>query len=588
MEYKGDLRLFQRKVNISTVIIFIFASFFLLPIISYGDGTKITSNVDGLNVRSGPGLTYSAVGKLKKDESYNVLKKQNDWIQLKLSQNQTGWVASWLVSEAGNKTAPRQGTISSSTVESTATGLRVRSGPGTSFSTIGTFEKGKRATYIDKNESWIQISLNGKKGWVLASHVKYVQGSTSTSTPSLVGKTATIKTNSLNVRKTPTTNGSVLGKINNGKVVSITNQQGKWIEIRFNNTKGWIHSDYVTIGQNNSKPSQTSTKLGTVTATSLKVRTNSTLNSSISDSIVKGTVVTILEEKNNWYKISYGNKKTGWVSSSYISKNEQTKAPASSTSNVKSVKILYNGTNVRSSPSTSSSVVKRVDSGEKFTIIEIKKDWYKINLGNNVTGYVAGWVVETTGTAAPINKPGVQQHLKNKTIIIDAGHGGHDSGTIGVNGTLEKNLTIRTANLAYNKLKAAGANVFLTRSNDTYISLASRVSTAHYRDADAFVSIHYDSSPNSNTRGVSTFYYNSLKDQALAASIQKELVKETNFTNRGTRFGNFHVLRENKRPSVLIELGFLSNRTEEMTMNTSNYQEKASQAVYQGLLQYFK
>ncbi|MED4401049.1 SH3 domain-containing protein [Metabacillus fastidiosus] len=573
--------MFRKNTFISALIIFIIMNLFTLSFISYADSTKVKSNVDDLNVRSGPGLTYSVVATLKKGESYEVLKKQNDWLQLKVAGNKKGWVASWLVTESGNNKNTKASS-SSTVIESTATGLRVRQGPGTSFPTVTVFEKGTKAVYISKSGSWIQISLNGKEGWVLSSHVKY---NTNKSSSSAV-KTGMIKGNSINIRKTPSTNGSVIGKMNNGANINIISEQGKWMEIRFNNNKGWVHSDYVTFTKENPKQNTDNKKLGTVTVTSLKVRTKGTLDSNIIDSITKGTKVTILEEKSNWYKISYSGKKTGWVSSSYIAKDGQEKAPSTSSTN--KVKILYNGTNVRSGPATTNSVVKRVDKDEQFPIISTSGNWYKINLGNNKTGFVAGWVVETNGGSNSVNKPGVQQYLQNKTIIIDAGHGGRDSGTIGIRGTLEKNLTLKTANLVYNKLKASGANVFLTRSNDTYVSLTSRVSTTHYRTADAFVSIHYDSASNSSTRGVSTFYYNSLKDQTLAKAIQKELVKETNFFDRGIRFGNFHVLRENNRPSVLIELGFLSNRTEEITMNTAGYQEKASQAIYYGLSQYFK
>jgi N-acetylmuramoyl-L-alanine amidase len=70
--------------------------------------------------------------------------------------------------------------------------------------------------------------------------------------------------------------------------------------------------------------------------------------------------------------------------------------------------------------------------------------------------------------------------------------------------------------------------------------------------------------------------------------MNTEVVKQTKLKNRSKKFGNFHVLRENKKPAVLLELGFLSNRTEEITINTSSYQERVSQGIFNGLTQYFK
>ncbi|MBR8645773.1 N-acetylmuramoyl-L-alanine amidase [[Brevibacterium] frigoritolerans] len=89
----------------------------------------------------------------------------------------------------------------------------------------------------------------------------------------------------------------------------------------------------------------------------------------------------------------------------------------------------------------------------------MKGDWYSIKLKGGKTAYVAGWIVTIEGVPSKSNDLALRKYLKDKTIVIDPGHGGRDSGTIGVGGTLEKNLTIRTAELLRDKLQAAGAKL---------------------------------------------------------------------------------------------------------------------------------
>ncbi|MBO1514808.1 SH3 domain-containing protein [Metabacillus bambusae] len=574
----------------------LFIASFVSPIKSTAESEQVTINVDLLNVRSGAALTSSVLAKVKKGQTFDVVEKKNDWIKIKLSSNSTGWVAAWLVTQKASSPSSSSSVSSGNgTVESKATGLRFRSGPGTSFGVIGVFEKGKIATYLDKSGEWIKISYSGKQGWVAASYVK-TNGNTNITTPSKVKKTASITATSLNVRKTPSTNGTRVGSLNKNASVTVIQEQGNWAQIEVNGIKGWVHSDYLkfsSTGSSKDTPSTTSPSTtvkasGTVTAASLNVRNNGTLNGKVVGTVTKGMKVSITEEKNDWYKITYSSNKTGWVAGWYISKTIDKTGSSPSTTDKKYVKIIYNGTNIRSGASTSKSIVKRASLGESYEIIETVGDWYKINLGSNNTGYIAGWVVETSGVSSPVTKPGSEQYVKNKTIVIDPGHGGQDSGAVGTRGTLEKNLTLTTAKLVYDKLKSAGANVYLTRSNDTYISLNSRVRTSHYRNAKAFISLHYDSTTDRSANGTTAYYYSSLKDAQLASKMNSELVKQSNLRNRGIKYGNFHVLRENNVPATLLELGFLSNRTEELTVNTSSYQEHVSQGIYNGLTQYFK
>lgn len=586
--------LIKKGITICICLTVFLCTAYFSPVISTATNEQIIINVDSLNVRSGAGLTSSVITNVKKGQTFHVVEKKSDWIKIKYSGSKTGWVANWHVSQKKSSVGTPIISKGSGEVVSNATGLRFRSGPGTSFRVIGVFEKGKTATYLEKSGEWIKIAYSGKQGWVSSDYVKV--NSTTSPKPSTTAKeTASITATSLNVRSTPSTTGTRVGNLKKNAIVTVVTDQGSWSQIEAKGIKGWVHSDYLKITSTGSpsKASDSTTasanswSSGKVTATSLNVRNNGTLNGKVVGTVSKGTLVKVVEEKNDWYKISYGTNKTGWVAGWYISKITNSNVSTPSKADKKHVKVIYNGTNIRSGASTSHSVVQRANLGSTYEIIETVGKWYKINLGTNQTGYIAGWVVESSGVSSPVTKPGSEQYVKNKTIVIDPGHGGRDSGAVGTRGTLEKNLTLKTAKLVYDKLKSAGANVFLTRTNDTYISLNSRVSTSHYRNALAFISLHYDSIADRSIAGTTT-YYSSKKDATLASKLNSEMVKQTKLRDRGTKFGNLHVLRENKSPSVLIELGFISNRNEELTVSSSNYQERASQGIYNGLAHYFK
>jgi N-acetylmuramoyl-L-alanine amidase len=224
--------------------------------------------------------------------------------------------------------------------------------------------------------------------------------------------------------------------------------------------------------------------------------------------------------------------------------------------------------------------------GEQFRAIEEEEDWYKIELSNGDFGYVANWIIEKVETTISENVLSKKGDLKDKVIVIDPGHGGKDSGTIGFIGTLEKDLTINTANLLAKKLKAAGSKVIFTRKNDFFVSLQNRVSISNFYHADAFISIHYDSIKDSSITGMTSYYYTSSQKE-LATELHASIIEATNMKDRGVRRNDYFVLRENNQPATLLELGYLSNSTEEQLVLTPKYQETITTAIYKGLKNYF-
>jgi len=166
---------------------------------------------------------------------------------------------------------------------------------------------------------------------------------------------------------------------------------------------------------------------------------------------------------------------------------------------------------------------------------------------------------------------GQQNGNKRFIIVIDPGHGGSDYGAIGINAIREKDMVIKIAEemVSVNKsVLGETFEIYLTRNTDTLISLGGRAKLARKLDTDLFISLHCNHSGDPNAKGVEV--YVPMKGEhvqesiLLAYRLQKGMRQNIGLKSRGVKFVNFQVLRETVDycPSVLIELGFLSNRDE--------------------------
>ncbi|WP_409301881.1 N-acetylmuramoyl-L-alanine amidase [Peribacillus sp. SCS-155] len=400
-----------------------------------------------------------------------------------------------------------------------------------------------------------------------------------------------INGNMVNVREGPGMQFPITVQASKGEKYTILQEKDQWVYIQTGSgNKGWV-ADWL-IQQD--KPSTENTAEGWTTPGITNVRADSTINSAVLGRLAKNTPVKIQLFKHEWAKINFKGQ-TGWIQEKYLSldkldKNESETGKKEIEKNegkqFKSSKaiILYKETNIRSRPDVHSAIVARTQPGESYPILSMEDEWYKIQLEGGMAAYVAGWVVSIDGNAPKIEKHGM---LSDKLIVLDPGHGGRDRGTTGFGGTIEKALTLESALLVKKKLESAGAKVILTRSEDTYISLPGRVRTSHMHNADAFISLHYDSSGNEYASGVTSYYYHSYQKE-LAEVINSSLNREVEMNDRGTRFGDFHVIRENQKAATIIELGYLSNPAEELKVTSSEYQETVSSAIFDGLLDYFR
>lgn len=178
--------------------------------------------------------------------------------------------------------------------------------------------------------------------------------------------------------------------------------------------------------------------------------------------------------------------------------------------------------------------------------------------------------------------------IKGKTVYIDAGHGGEDSGAVG-NGLFEKDINLAVSEQVTDKLKAEGANPVASRSDDHFLTLEDRVAKASANQADLFVSIHVNSGV-ASASGTETYFqsdYEAESSRRLAANIQSQLVSSLQTRDRGVKESGFYVITYSQMPSVLAELGFITNSSDADKLGNEDYQQKAADAIVNGIDSYY-
>jgi N-acetylmuramoyl-L-alanine amidase len=199
---------------------------------------------------------------------------------------------------------------------------------------------------------------------------------------------------------------------------------------------------------------------------------------------------------------------------------------------------------------------------------------------------------------APADVIRISRDLARKIIVIDPGHGGSDTGAIGPTGLQEKTPNLQIAKLLKNYLINAGARVVMTREtnvdvgypNDSDVEeLSARVRVAEQEHADLFLSIHNDAYFNPSCNGTATYYTpKTAADARFAACIQNNLVDSINLVDKGIRKANFYVLRNSSMTSALVEVAFISNINEENLLRQSDFQDKAAEGIFHGIVEYIQ
>jgi N-acetylmuramoyl-L-alanine amidase len=170
------------------------------------------------------------------------------------------------------------------------------------------------------------------------------------------------------------------------------------------------------------------------------------------------------------------------------------------------------------------------------------------------------------------------------TVVVDAGHGGKDSGAYRRYGPPEKLVTLDVAQRLNSKLRESQLKTVMTRSSDVFIPLDERVNIENSQKNAIFVSIHFNDSRRRGIRGFETYYHSGASFD-LANGIQEKLMKIPNSKNGGVHTANFRVLRNATCPAVLVECGYLSNRSEGNQARDWEYRELLADRIAEAIVE---
>ena len=390
----------------------------------------------------------------------------------------------------------------------------------------------------------------------------------------------------LKVYHTMDAKGIPVGEITkNQYLLALHKLDNGWIQVQYEDQVAYIEDKDILL----------TTMMKGYASGGLKLRETQDENSKVLLTIPNGELFYLIEEVNDKnLKVRYFDKE-GYVDSDSTNYaidliqetlNKQAGLPTTIDSNKMFVTKLKE-TPIYSTSNVTSELVGTVDKGTQFAYEDRDGDFYKIPIGNGKFGYIPYWLVTTNFSAIETDET-IPQGIKNAIIVIDPGHGGDDPGAVvNFSDKHEADHTLTTALLVKKELEAMGAKVFLTRTNDSSVSLSERADISNKNNADAFISIHFDSAEDSSLSGTTTYYF-SEKSENLSQTVNKYLARNLPLKNQGSRFQNFMVLRDNARPSILLELGYLNNQGDNKVISSEEYQQNIAKSIANALKEYFQ
>ncbi len=390
---------------------------------------------------------------------------------------------------------------------------------------------------------------------------------------------------SLRVRSEPSLKASVVGSLNSGDVVAVSKESHGWLQVKSGKLTGWVAGYYLKKDgsvETASAEQPNSTPAGEPKADTPAKAATEPAQAADKPKAEEGAVVSELGQAG----AEPAESATDTPPDDQAPVQEEPPADAIAVGGT--VYVTADVLRVRSAPGLDQKIAGSVYAGEGLAVLELGSEWMKVETGKGLVGWVAAQYV-SAAAPVPDKKPAkaVEGPLTGRIVTVDPGHGGSDPGMVGVkHKTYEKDLNLSTSLYLKEELEKLGAKVVMTRTqDDEKPELSQRVRIAEEAGSDAFISVHYNSSPK-KVSGTLTFYYSQQDDRKLARAVESELAEGIGLKSNGIAYGNFHVLRENDVPAALVELGFLTNEKDEEIARTEEYQRAAAAAIAQGLVNY--
>ena len=404
---------------------------------------------------------------------------------------------------------------------------------------------------------------------------------------SLVAQVAAVESDtSVKLYQEPNTQQFPIAEVKKGEFVLVLKKvNDEWFQVQFHQQVAWMPTKDVLL---------THLMIGHSSgAVSLYKEANS--QSQVITSIPYGQLFYLLDDQqSNFSKVSY-NGQEGYVDNNQLNyavdhMNELYKLQAGLPQTLDAKKMIstkLKETSLYESADTFSKRVSTVNAGTIFNYEDRENDFYKVTIGNGKKAYIPYWLVNANFATIESDSQ-IPQGIEHAKIVIDPGHGGDDPGAVVTfSEKHEADHTLTTALLLKKELEDLGATVILTRDSDKSVSLENRAQLSNREQANAFISLHFDSGPNPNASGT-TGYYFAATSENLAQTVNKYIARNLTVKSQGTKFQNFLVLRENKQPSILLELGYLNNPDDNKLIESTEYQENIAKSIASALKEYFQ
>ena len=404
---------------------------------------------------------------------------------------------------------------------------------------------------------------------------------------SLVAQVAAVESDtSVKLYQEPNTQQFPIAEVKKGEFVLVLKKvNDEWFQVQFHQQVAWMPTKDVLL---------THLMIGHSSgAVSLYKEANN--QSQVVTSIPYGQLFYLLDDQqSNFSKVSY-NGQEGYVDNNQLNyavdhMNELYKLQAGLPQTLDAKKMIstkLKETPLYESSDTFSKRISTVNAGTIFNYEDRENDFYKVTIGNGKKAYIPYWLVNANFATIESDSK-LPQGIEHAKIVIDPGHGGDDPGAVVTfSEKHEADHTLTTALLLKKELENLGATVILTRESDKSVSLENRAQLSNREKANAFISLHFDSGPNSNASGTTGYYFTSTSEN-LAQTVNKYIARNLTLKSQGTKFQNFLVLRENKQPSILLELGYLNNPDDNKLIESTEYQENISKSIASALKEYFQ
>ncbi|WP_082686921.1 N-acetylmuramoyl-L-alanine amidase [Bacillus sp. FJAT-27445] len=559
-------------------------------------GSDVYTTVNNAEVRRGAALFYTVNAYLSFNAKVPVLATHTSatgevWLRVQATPTVAGWIPATLMSTIQALDMPLYVSVDSA---------NVRNGPSMEHEVMEAYPKGTMLKALEQQadtdgDVWYKaLTPSNKNFWVHESVVSQQ--------PVYTSPTRYVATRNTSLYSGASYQYKIKQKLGYLSTVTFlqefTNSLGQtWLNVKTSTgVAGWVPKNELVTSKSEIKYVYAMNKA--------VVRRGASTNYSANAYLKENEVVTVLNELNGWLNVETSTGIRGWVDKSTTSPTSLTirklSTPTFEIRNGDYYLVWKKSSNYKFKYSTSGNQLKLYGG---LTDVETPKEIVpgieSVTVQNSgaaektaVLNFQPGYTFTIRNSKTEVSIKVMQTGLYGKKILLDPGHGGKDPGAIGPTGLREKDVVLSTGLLLKKELESQGAIVFMTRMTDVFLELSQRTAIANASDYDAFISLHTNANTSASPRGTETYYnrtvnFNGVKSAAMADDIQKNLISSIGTPSRGVKEQEFYVNRMNELPSILIELAFISNRTEESLLRSDTFKKNSAIGIRKGLEEYF-